>query len=266
MFAADVDGDGDTDVLSASQFDGTIAWYENVGSPADTDFNGDGTTDAADLGVWQTDFGQAGGAILADADGDADADGLDFLAWQRAFTGSAAGAALTSDAAQATGTPDAAPDATSDGPLSATFEVVVVEGPAARPEAATASTLRLAPAAPIDLAQLAAAADRVFSMPASDRFDGAFRTASGAAGRAVRGLPPWYLQQAPMATSTGEPAGRSFGQATRLAAGAPADANPAGANRVLAGQRRRAAHQHRTVLDQVFASQAWLEEIGRPDS
>ena len=32
MFAADVDGDGDTDVLSASFYDDKIAWYENDGS------------------------------------------------------------------------------------------------------------------------------------------------------------------------------------------------------------------------------------------
>jgi hypothetical protein len=30
VFASDVDGDGDTDVLSASRDDDTIAWYENV--------------------------------------------------------------------------------------------------------------------------------------------------------------------------------------------------------------------------------------------
>ena len=33
VFAADVDGDGDIDVLSASRYDDdTIAWYENDGS------------------------------------------------------------------------------------------------------------------------------------------------------------------------------------------------------------------------------------------
>ena len=30
VFAADVDGDGDLDVLSASQGDDKIAWYENT--------------------------------------------------------------------------------------------------------------------------------------------------------------------------------------------------------------------------------------------
>jgi hypothetical protein len=33
VFAADVDGDGDTDVLSASQSDDKIAWYENTTPP-----------------------------------------------------------------------------------------------------------------------------------------------------------------------------------------------------------------------------------------
>ncbi|MEZ6124283.1 MAG: FG-GAP-like repeat-containing protein [Planctomycetaceae bacterium] len=32
MFAADVDGDGDLDVLSVSYWDDTIAWYENDGN------------------------------------------------------------------------------------------------------------------------------------------------------------------------------------------------------------------------------------------
>jgi hypothetical protein len=32
VYAADVDGDGDTDVLSASSYDDKIAWYENNGA------------------------------------------------------------------------------------------------------------------------------------------------------------------------------------------------------------------------------------------
>ncbi|MFP6700945.1 MAG: FG-GAP-like repeat-containing protein, partial [Planctomycetaceae bacterium] len=36
VFAIDVDGDGDMDVLSASRNDNKIAWYENDGSEAFT--------------------------------------------------------------------------------------------------------------------------------------------------------------------------------------------------------------------------------------
>ena len=32
VYAADVDGDGDVDILSASHGDDMIAWYENDGS------------------------------------------------------------------------------------------------------------------------------------------------------------------------------------------------------------------------------------------
>jgi hypothetical protein len=34
VYATDVDGDGDTDVLSASQGDNKVAWYENLGCPS----------------------------------------------------------------------------------------------------------------------------------------------------------------------------------------------------------------------------------------
>ena len=36
-YAADVDGDGDMDVLSASQNNGKIAWYENDGNQGFTE-------------------------------------------------------------------------------------------------------------------------------------------------------------------------------------------------------------------------------------
>lgn len=36
VHAADLDGDGDTDVLSASWYDGKIAWHENLGTPTAT--------------------------------------------------------------------------------------------------------------------------------------------------------------------------------------------------------------------------------------
>jgi len=77
VFAADLDGDGDVDVLSASSFDNTIAWYENT--------DGLGT-----FGPRQTIENQASEAravIAADLDGDSDMDVLsasladDTIAW-----------------------------------------------------------------------------------------------------------------------------------------------------------------------------------------
>ncbi len=69
VFAADLDGDGDTDVLSASGGDGTIAWYENT--------DGDGglgpqrnITTAADGATW---------VYATDLDGDGDVDVLSAL-------------------------------------------------------------------------------------------------------------------------------------------------------------------------------------------
>ena len=90
VFAADVDGDGDTDVLSASANDDKIAWYENDGSEnftthtvntADPDSDpGNGTNGDAD---------GAASVFAADVDGDGDLDILsasgndDKIAWYR---------------------------------------------------------------------------------------------------------------------------------------------------------------------------------------
>ena len=66
VFAADVDGDGDRDVLSASQYDDKIAWYENNGAspPVWTPHT---ITTAADGAV---------SVFTADVDGDGDMDVL----------------------------------------------------------------------------------------------------------------------------------------------------------------------------------------------
>ncbi len=77
VFAADVDGDGDTDVLSASIFDDKIAWYESDGGspPSFTERVISTTADGA-LAVFAT-----------DVDGDGDTDVLsasiydDKIAW-----------------------------------------------------------------------------------------------------------------------------------------------------------------------------------------
>ena len=77
VFVADMDGDGDLDIVSASFYDDTIAWYENDGAAnpswaaADIDTNADGATSVH----------------VADMDGDGDLDivsssfGDDTIAW-----------------------------------------------------------------------------------------------------------------------------------------------------------------------------------------
>jgi gluconolactonase len=49
------------------------------------DFDYDGDVDDADLGPWQSSFGQRGAALDADGDGDGAASGGDFLIWQRSL-------------------------------------------------------------------------------------------------------------------------------------------------------------------------------------
>jgi hypothetical protein len=62
VYAVDVDGDGDIDVLSASEFNGKIAWYENNGNES---FTSHTITTSAD-GAWSV------YAIDVDGDGDID--------------------------------------------------------------------------------------------------------------------------------------------------------------------------------------------------
>jgi len=77
IVAADVNDDGDMDVLSASGFDDTVAWYENGG----------GLTPTFTRQVISTDHEYAAGVFAADLDGDTDVDVLsvshddDKLAW-----------------------------------------------------------------------------------------------------------------------------------------------------------------------------------------
>ena len=66
LFAADLDGDGDVDVLSSSRDDDTIAWYENVA--------GDGSEWTRRVISYVADY--ATGVHAADVDGDGDLDAL----------------------------------------------------------------------------------------------------------------------------------------------------------------------------------------------
>jgi gliding motility-associated-like protein len=64
VFAADMDGDGDMDIVSSSANDNTIAWYENDG-------NANPTWAAADIA---TSANSARSVFVADMDGDGDMD------------------------------------------------------------------------------------------------------------------------------------------------------------------------------------------------
>ena len=64
VYAADMDGDGDMDIVSASQQDNTIAWYENNGAV-------DPTWTASDIAT-NADFARS--VFAADMDGDGDMD------------------------------------------------------------------------------------------------------------------------------------------------------------------------------------------------
>jgi hypothetical protein len=66
VYAADVDGDGDIDVFTASRDDGNIAWYENT----------DGRGTFGTLQVITTLAVDAQSVYVADVDGDGDADVL----------------------------------------------------------------------------------------------------------------------------------------------------------------------------------------------
>ena len=64
VYVADMDGDGDLDIVSASQYDDTIAWYENDGAA-------DPSWTAADIA---TSADGAASVYVADIDGDGDLD------------------------------------------------------------------------------------------------------------------------------------------------------------------------------------------------
>jgi hypothetical protein len=95
VFATDLDGDGDADVLSASSADAKIAWYENLGGGA---FGSQQVITTEAHGAWCV--------YATDLDGDGDADVLsassndDKIAWYENLGGGAFGSqqVLTTEA------------------------------------------------------------------------------------------------------------------------------------------------------------------------
>ena len=84
VFGIDMDGDGDTDVLSASRYDDTVAWYENL----------DGSGGSFSTHVITTSADHAASVFAIDMDGDSDVDVLstsmadDTVAWYENLDGS----------------------------------------------------------------------------------------------------------------------------------------------------------------------------------
>ena len=84
MFGIDLDGDGDVDVLSASSYDDTIAWYENL----------DGSGGSWSYHEISTAADGARSVFGIDLDGDGDVDVLsaseydDTIAWYENLDGS----------------------------------------------------------------------------------------------------------------------------------------------------------------------------------
>ena len=66
VFGIDMDGDGDTDVLSASRYDDTVAWYENL----------DGSGGSFSTHVITTSADGARSVFAIDMDGDGNVDVL----------------------------------------------------------------------------------------------------------------------------------------------------------------------------------------------
>ena len=81
--AADLDGDGDPDLIVASINDDTVAWYRNLNTadPNDPDSDDNGLLDGFEI-----DYGFDPAVDAGEATADGDADGLDNLAEQAAGT------------------------------------------------------------------------------------------------------------------------------------------------------------------------------------
>ena len=95
VYATDLDGDGDADVLSASRYDDKIAWYENLGggsfgsqqvitlsangafSVYATDLDGDGDVDVLSASIWDDKIAWYENLMFTDCNGNGIHDGTD---------------------------------------------------------------------------------------------------------------------------------------------------------------------------------------------
>ncbi|MFP4331250.1 MAG: FG-GAP repeat domain-containing protein, partial [Spirochaetaceae bacterium] len=104
VYAADLDGDGDADVLSASAFDDRIAWYRNTGGSFST-----GTDIASPAKGNRADFASAVYAVDLDGDGDIDvlsaSESDDRIVWYENTDGNGAFSTGTEIASPAKGNP-----------------------------------------------------------------------------------------------------------------------------------------------------------------
>jgi hypothetical protein len=85
VYAADVDGDGDLDAISASLTDYKVAWYENQ-NPSLADYNVDGDVDNDDYEYWTTHFAEnSDPGLTADGNGDLVVDAADYVVWRKIY-------------------------------------------------------------------------------------------------------------------------------------------------------------------------------------
>ena len=92
VFAGDIDGDGDEDILWAGLLGNIVGWEENLRIQLHADFDRNGDVDDIDLAQLESSYGVD---AMGDTNGDGDTDGFDFLTWQRQFTGSLGAAAAS---------------------------------------------------------------------------------------------------------------------------------------------------------------------------